>query len=140
LLIPFDAVIPPEARDPDLAAKLMAEYPAILQWMIDGCLAWQTEGLRPPTRVQGATEEYLASADAFGRWLDECCVIGANESMSKAEAFTSWRAWADAAGEYIGSARRLAERLARLPDVDEARLGHAGARSWLGIGLRREAP
>jgi putative DNA primase/helicase len=69
LLIPFDAVIVAEARDPDLGEKLLAERPGILAWAIRGCLAWQAQGLRPPARVRAATDEYLETADAFGRWL-----------------------------------------------------------------------
>ena len=56
-LIPFTVTIPPDERDPDLPDKLRAEWPAILRWAIDGCLAWQREGLnhrpssgpRPPS-------------------------------------------------------------------------------------------
>jgi putative DNA primase/helicase len=136
LLIPFDAVIPPESRDTDLAAKLVAEYPAILQWMIDGCLEWQAKGLRPPKRVQGATDDYFESGDAVARWVDERCITGPNETMSKAAAFASWRTWAEAAGEFVGSERRLNERLARFPRVDEARLGKDRVRTWIGIGLQ----
>jgi putative DNA primase/helicase len=138
LLVPFEAVIPPEARDPDLAGKLRAESPAILRWMLDGCLAWQAEGLRPPARVLAATEEYLETADAIGRWVDECCVPGPSQTMGKAMAFASWKAWAEAAGEFVGSERRLSERLARLPGLDEVRLGKGRTRAWLGLGLRRE--
>ena len=29
--------------------KLKAEWPGILAWMIEGCLEWQKEGLRPPS-------------------------------------------------------------------------------------------
>src|SRR5262249_27888837 len=39
ILIPFDAVIPPEVRDPRLADKLATERPAILSWMLKGCRA-----------------------------------------------------------------------------------------------------
>ena len=41
LLVPFTVQIPPEERDPNLPAKLKAEWPAILRWAIDGCLEWQ---------------------------------------------------------------------------------------------------
>ena len=36
LLVPFTVQIPPGERDPRLAEKLSAEWPAILRWMIDG--------------------------------------------------------------------------------------------------------
>jgi putative DNA primase/helicase len=136
LLIPFIAVIPDQARDPQLAETLRAERPEILQWMIEGCLAWQRDGLAPPDAVRAATDRYLDGADAFKRWLDECCRLDPNEKAPKAAAFGSWRRWADAAGEYIGTARRLADRLAGLPGVDEARDGRT--RYWIGVGLLPE--
>ena len=42
-LIPFTVTIPPEERDETLPEN-KAEYPAILRWMLDGCLAWQEQG------------------------------------------------------------------------------------------------
>ncbi len=41
-LIPFTVTIPAEERDTELPIKLQHEYPAILQWMIEGCLEYQT--------------------------------------------------------------------------------------------------
>ena len=51
--VPFTVTIPPGERDPNLPEKLKAEWPAILRWAIDGCLAWQREGLTPPASVRG---------------------------------------------------------------------------------------
>lgn len=138
LLIPFDAVIPPAERDPRLADKLAAERPAILGWIVAGCRAWLERGLDPPQAVLAATEEYLASADAIARWAEERCVFGPNESMPKARAFASWKAWAEAAGEFVGNGRRLCERVAQFPGVDEIRLGKARDKAFLGVGLRPE--
>ena len=47
-LVPFTVTIPPEERDPKLAEKLKAEWPGILQWMIEGCLEWQRTGSPRP--------------------------------------------------------------------------------------------
>jgi putative DNA primase/helicase len=139
LLIPFDAVIPPEVRDPDLAAKLRTEYPGILQWAIEGCLRWQAEGLRPPERVNAATQQYLDSADALGRFLEECCFRGPNETATKAGVYTRWKTWAEANGEYVTSQRRFNDRLATVTGLDAGRIGHGGRKSWLGLSLRPEA-
>lgn len=46
-LIPFVVTIPENERDKDLGHKLKTEWPRILQWAIEGCLAWQRQGLRP---------------------------------------------------------------------------------------------
>ena len=43
--MPFTVTIPAEERDRQLGEKLKAEWPGILQWMIDGCLQWQQIGL-----------------------------------------------------------------------------------------------
>ena len=48
---------------PDSAGKLKAEWPAILRWAIDGCLAWQREGLTPPASALAATKDYLDAED-----------------------------------------------------------------------------
>lgn len=141
LLIPFDATIPAVDRDPDLAEKLRAELPGILGWMVEGALEWQASGLRPPARVLAATADYFESADAFGRWLEECAVVRPAATWSRAAAFASWKSWAEAAGEFVGTARRLAERLSALPGIDEARVGVGkdSVRTWIGIGPRETA-
>ena len=54
-LIPFTVTIPEQERDEKLSESLKAEWPGILQWMIDGCLAWQRDGLAPPDIVRSAT-------------------------------------------------------------------------------------
>ena len=54
-LIPF--TFKPKEPDRDLADKLVAEWPGILRWAIDGCLEWQRVGLAPPPAVVEATAE-----------------------------------------------------------------------------------
>jgi putative DNA primase/helicase len=75
-LIPFTVTIPEEERDEELTEKLCAEWGGIVQWMLEGCLARQRQGLNPPAVVRDATEDYLAAEDATGRWLEERCDVG----------------------------------------------------------------
>jgi P4 family phage/plasmid primase-like protien len=110
-LIPFNVTIPPGKRDTKLAEKLRAEWGGILQWGIDGCLMWQRVGLAPPKAVTAATESYMASEDALGRWLDEKTVKAANATVGSTALFQAWRRWADAAGEYVGSQKRFSQNL-----------------------------
>jgi putative DNA primase/helicase len=105
-------------------------------WMLEGCRQWLEKGLDPPACVLAATDDYVTSADAVMRWIDERCLLGPVESMTKAQAFASWKHWAERAGEHIGSAQWLRDRLIRLPKVDEARIGKERTRTYLGIGLR----
>ena len=72
LLVPFTATIPPEKRDPDLSVKLQAERPAILGWMLDGCLEWQRDGLNPAALRPGRDRRLLRDrrrVRALGRGL-----------------------------------------------------------------------
>jgi Predicted ATPase len=54
--VDFPESIPEAERDYDLDKKLQAEYPAILQWMVDGCLEWQRIGLCKPEAVKKQPE------------------------------------------------------------------------------------
>ena len=131
-LIPFDVKIPAEKRDPNLPEKLKAEWPAILKWMIAGCLEWQRVGLAPPKAVTAATEEYFEAEDAFGQWLTECGVVGANQEAPSAHLFASWSAWAERAGEHVGSQKRFSQSL--LARGFTKKTGGDGKARFMGIG------
>ena len=112
-LIPFAVTIPPEERDTELATKLRAEWPGILQWMVQGCAAWQAQGLNPPDKVRAATAEYLASQDVVQHFIDDCLVEdrAAAQPIMSSRMFTAWKEWAEANGEYIGTNKTLTQRL-----------------------------
>jgi putative DNA primase/helicase len=112
-LVPFMVTIPREERDLDLAEKLKAEWPGILAWMIDGCVAWQRIGLKPPPAVQEATEEYLAAQDLIALWLDECCERDRRAWTASESLFGSWTTWAERAGEPIGRRKDFVEQLVK---------------------------
>jgi putative DNA primase/helicase len=59
-LLPFIVTIPVAEQDKRLAEKLQSELPGILRWAVEGCLAWQQEGLEPPLVVKRATGDYRA--------------------------------------------------------------------------------
>ena len=126
-LIPFTVTIPPEERDKELGEKLKAEWPGILAWMIEGCMAWQRQGLDPPEAIRKATAAYLESEDALAAWIEECCIRNPNAWETKAALFSSWKAWADKSGELAGSSKRFGtntrrQRLSTAPDELGTRL------------------
>lgn len=110
-LIPFTVTIPEDQRDKDLAEKLKPEWGGILRWMIDGCLAWQRDGLRPPAIVRDATEAYLAAEDALAQWLEENCCRESGYAERSSVLFANWKSWADQAGEFAGSQKRFSQAL-----------------------------
>jgi len=135
-IVPFTRK--PARPDPDLGAKLQAEAPAILRWMIDGCLDWQSTGLIRPGIVKKETEDYFSEQDTFAQWLsDECdCDPGNTWKMGTSkELFDSWHAYAVAANEQIGSRKSFSDNLKKRRF--EIHRGTKGARSFRGICLRR---
>jgi putative DNA primase/helicase len=136
-LIPFEVTIPEDKRDPKLAAKLIAEeLPGILTWAVQGCLAWQKEGLKPPEKVQAATKAYREEMDVLAGFLDECCEI--NQDPHKAQLFTTtakelyevYKQWCDRNGEYPETQRSFGMRLTeRGLEREKGRYGW----SWKGI-------
>jgi putative DNA primase/helicase len=132
-LVPFTVTIPAEERDEELTEKLRAERDGILRWMIDGCLAWQRQGLNPPAIVRDATEEYLAAEDAIGTWLDERCDIGPTYLSAVADLYASWRGWCEQNGEPVCSRKRFSQNL---ETRGFSRERSSGARGFRGLTLK----
>jgi putative DNA primase/helicase len=113
-IVPF--LTKPDQPDLLLPAKLRAEYPAILRWMIEGCLEWQQRRLPRPRVIKDATAEYFAEQDMFQQWIDDCCEVKFNNT-AKFEAvnrlYSSWRTFAEHAGERGGSTKSFAQQMRR---------------------------
>jgi putative DNA primase/helicase len=135
-LVPFTVTIPEKERDIHLPEKLKPEWPAILRWAIDGCLAWQRQGLNPPKTVRAATNTYLAAEDTFERWRDDCTTPDPNAWEPSTDLWNSWKRWAEHAGEFVGSQKRFSQTLEEHGLLPE-RQGKARARGYLGARLNR---
>lgn len=97
-LIPFDVSF--EANpDKDLDKKLLAELPGILAWAIRGCLAWQSEGLAPPSEVVKATQQYRNESDTLGRFLEDCTEINPTGTVLVSRLYNAYTAWCKANDE-----------------------------------------
>jgi P4 family phage/plasmid primase-like protien len=136
-LVPFAVTIPLEERDGKLREKLHEEWPGILQWTIDGCVAWQMEGLDAPEAVKDATDEYFAQEDVYGRWLKERCVRSPNLWTPVKVLFQDWTDWTTANNEFTGSKKRFSQSL-ESHGVTPKRT--EDARGFLGIALRDTGP
>jgi putative DNA primase/helicase len=135
-LLPFTVTIPASERDLELTEKLSAEWGGILQWMIEGCISWQREGLDAPAVVREATADYLAAEDTLGRWLEECCVSDKCRSTTAAGLFESWTTWCEENGEQCGSQKAFSENLHSRGFL-RVRQAH-GKRAFSGVGLRSD--
>ena len=135
-LIPFTITIPPIERDQKLTEKLRAEWPGILQWMIQGCLQWQRDGLNAPEVVQSATAQYLAAEDSIAAWVEDECVKQSGCWTSSKALFSSWTSWCERNHEPVGSKKRFTQNLESRGIQPERT---ANARGFKDLSLKEDA-
>jgi putative DNA primase/helicase len=132
-LIPWTVTIPEAERDRDLRAKLRAELPGILRWIVEGAIEWHRSGLRPPPAVLAATKEYRQDEDVIGAFLEERCTTEPGARVDAASLYATFRAWAEANGERQMTARAFGEAL----DEREFKRTKSNSRRWfVGVALR----
>ncbi len=126
-LIPFTVTIPEDKRRPmgEVIGEFWFEASGILNWLISGCLSWKAHGLSMPEPVLQATNDYRTESDLVQQYLEEKCEMHPDYTEDRAALYTSWKAWADSAGEQSAakqSKRWFTQQLTRRGFEDQ---GHA---------------
>lgn len=133
-IIPFNIQIPKEKVDKKLEYKLKAEYTGILNWIVQGAIMWQQEGLEDPEAVRQVIENYRAEMDPLDAFLEECCTTGQNYSIKAREMYDAYHEWAKESEEYKMSlnkfGREMSKKLLRVKKRD----------GWHYVGLKLKEP
>jgi len=132
-LIPFGVTIPPERQDRQLPEKLRREAPAILKWLVEGCVEWRRVGLAEPAAVMAATDGYRNESDVVGQFLDEWGVVSGDAKVKASRLLLTFNEWSKEAGYEPGDAKWLKAEMERRTFVFKKR---SDANYFLGIGLR----
>jgi putative DNA primase/helicase len=132
-LIPFTTRIPEEKQDKHLEAKLREEAPGILNWLLEGTARWKREGLKAPSAILNATDEYRGEMDVIGNFLKECCIQSPGTSIRIRELFKAYQGWCDENNEHACSERFFS---LRLKEMGYERTRTADARYWSGLALK----
>lgn len=116
MLIPFTRNFEHDTsvvKDEKRAEKLLEELPGVLWWIVEGALAYQRDGLRPPASVKAARDEYRTQMDLLAEWLEECCDVGPAFEEQAAHLWESWEEFARRRGifNYVRSSVALGRRL-----------------------------
>ena len=142
ILIPFRAYFDPDSPECDkhIDEKLWAERAGILAWLVQGCLAWQREGLNPPPVVREATKEYQSEMDKIGAWIAERCEVDPKAVTPFADLYADYEAWCREQGDEPMSKRRFGDRLSEkgFPPTPQPLPGGVKARK--GLRLRPDQP
>lgn len=124
-------------KDKTLDKRIDAtELPGVLNWLIDGALAWRKGGLAIPTSVMRDTEAYKADEDTLGHFFKECCEIGKNNIVKTTSLYSEYKLWFENAnnGRPMGK-KSFYEKVKGRGYTVEQRTS-AKSDHFIGIGIR----
>ena len=111
ILIPFTVQIPDHRVDKMLKYKLQREAAGILNWCVQGCLKWQREGLKAPSKILDASKEYRNEMDVLENFIDDCCLKGDGFQAPAAELFQTYKKWAEENSEYSMPKQKFGQQM-----------------------------
>lgn len=145
LLVPFsvcfmaepDPSKPGERKlDADLLNKLKREASGILAWLVRGCLAWQLEGLAPPTQVRMATAQYREEEDILRRFIEDQCIEGPEHRVTARAFYEAYARWAKASGEMVVTGKEFGSYMTKKFRTKRGR--HDGQEGKIYLGIKPE--
>lgn len=113
MLIPFPVQIPANKVDKELKYKLEREGSGILNWIVQGAMMWQSEGLNPPQIVTNASKEYRDEMDVISFFVSECCEVGEGYQAPAGELFDKYKRWADESSEYSMAKQKFGREMSK---------------------------
>lgn len=141
--LPAGPSVPEHEIVKDLDQRIIsAEAEGVLAWLVAGAHRWYLDlqgafqhagtaktGLALPLSVDLLREEYAASQDHIGRFIEECLVVDTNLTVPKKAVYDLFKRWRGT-GE-VSNRNKLYTRIKRLPGVTVHR-----DREFQGVGLR----
>jgi putative DNA primase/helicase len=109
------------------------EYSGILNWLIEGCLRWQKEGLQDPDVIRDATSEYRENQDALANLLNDLFDLGYKYQVPKKEFKKVYLEWCDESSTLPLNDKELKKQLLAKGFKDK---NSNGLRIWQGLRLK----
>ncbi len=132
-LVPFEVTIPEAEQDKRLAAKLRAELPGILAWIVRGHRDYQREGLGEPEEVRAATTSYRTEMDVLAAFVADRCVVDPDAWARFSDLWAEWQGWCEEVGEKAETKRRFGNRLKERGFEPDRGTGNVPIRRGLGL-------
>jgi putative DNA primase/helicase len=132
--VPF-AQIPENCRDPNVKAQLrdpVTAGPAIMAWLVQGCLEWQRRGLDVPAAITQATRAYREDMDPLKPFIESTCTLNPTAWVTTEKLRTAYEAWCRENGERPLAGRTWGQRLRDRGCHPEKH----SVRGWVGIALK----
>jgi putative DNA primase/helicase len=137
-LVMFEHQVAPAEVDRELGRKLRAEYPGILNWIVEGVAEWLDRGLDPPERVKAALEDYRKGSSPFGEWFAERLVLEPGVKTLASDFYADFKSWCEEQGiERVMTLTAFGNALA---DRQVIRAGMNGQGKVMRSGARLKTP
>ena len=111
VLIPWPVSIPPEQRDPLLRERITREAPGLLNWLVQGCIAWNRDGLKIPESCQALTKDFRQESDELADFVGERLTKDAEHYCLKGDVYNAYKRWAEGGGLRPMTKRQLSTAL-----------------------------
>lgn len=134
--IPFNFKVQEKDKDKDLIFKLAEELPQIMKWAVEGCLAWQREGLEQPPSIVQSTQEYKNEMDVINTFIEEAILNIDDWETPAGEVYKVYEKWAKDSNEYVMSLTKFGKELAK--KYEKVRRSHGVV--YKGMQLRKDNP
>ena len=113
VIIPFLRRFEESEQDKDLKTQFAESecQSAILNWLIEGYLKLQTEGLRQPESVKAAIDEYMRDSNKIRQFIEEVLIEAPALEIKTAIVYDRYRQWCQDNGCYPESSRNFNQEL-----------------------------
>ena len=137
-VIPFDRHFTLEERDITLKSSFNTDEAksAILNWLIEGWILLQKEGMNPPQAVWDATQEYCGESDEIGQFAEDELVAEDTAEVRTAQVYERYKAWCSANGYRPMNNRNFKKAVARLGTIESKRPHDGGEKTTILLGYR----
>lgn len=137
-LIPFTTQFDGDREDQNLKAKLLAELPGILNWVLDGVRDYLDNGLGEPAEIAQQVQEHREMGDQVVRFITDVVEnaqveLGDDRSMRTSSLYAVYRDWVRDNGERLLGTRRFNMRMQAILGSKSVKRG--GQMHWDGISL-----
>lgn len=102
-IVSFDKHFTEQEQDKTLKDKLSTKeaLSGILNWMIEGWIAFCREGLEAPEAIKKSTTDYETSSDKLQNFINECLAEAEGKSISVKETYTRYEKWCSENGYHV---------------------------------------
>lgn len=103
-LIPFLKKFPDDnSRIKNYWDVLLEERSGILNLILEYCIDWQKNGLKPPTTITEQTKKYREEEDIIQSYINDRNIIDPESYVETSPHYADYKDWAEKHGEFVES-------------------------------------